>query len=74
MKSSPHRRSEEWDRQDFVRLCVHTFDGETDALVIALCDAVAPDENIWDVSTSIMAYIMCCLEVAEKPYEDPDDM
>ncbi len=74
VNTSPHRRKEEWDRPDFVSLCVHTFSGETDALVIALCDAVSPDENAWDVSVSIMAYIMCCLEVAEMQYDDLQDM
>jgi hypothetical protein len=53
---------------------VHTFSGETDALVIALCDAVSPDENTWNVSVGIMAYIACCLEVAEMQYDDMEDV
>ncbi|KAA6417193.1 MAG: hypothetical protein FRX49_12830 [Trebouxia sp. A1-2] len=73
VENSPHRRTEQWNRQDFVSLCVHTFSGETDALVIALCDAVSPDENTWNVSVGIMAYIACCLEVAEMQYDDMED-
>ena len=74
MGNSPHRRTEQWNRQDFVSLCVHAFSGETDALVIALCDAVSPDENTWNVSVGIMAYIACCLEVAEMQYVDMEDV
>ena len=73
LKTSPHKRKEQWDREDFVNLCVHTFSGDTDSLAVALCDAVAPDESEWEVSDSIMAYIMCCLEMAEMKYEDPDE-
>ena len=74
VKTSPHKRKALWDREDFVNLCVHTFSGDTDSLVVALCDAVAPDEIEWDVSHGIMAYIMCCLEVAEMHYDDEQDV
>ena len=75
MKASPHRRKEEWDREDFSSLYVHAFSGETDALATALCNAVCHAEEAWNASLSIMAYIMCCLEVAEMQFElDPDDL
>ena len=75
LKASPHRRKDEWDREDFTSLYVHTFRGETDALATSLCDAVCPDEHGWDASLSVMAYILCCLDVAEMQYEDePDDL
>lgn len=76
VNNSPHRRTEQWNRKDFVSLCVHTFSGETDSLVVALCDAVSPDEDEWDVSVGIMAYIACCLEVVEMQQDvyDTDDM
>ena len=75
LKASPHRRKEDWDREDFTSLYVHTFRGETDALATSLCDATCPDEHVWDASLSVMAYILCCLDVAEMQYEDePDDL
>ena len=74
VRTSPHKKKELWDRADFVNLCVHTFTGNTDSLMMALCDSVAPDDNIWDMPHGIMAYIMCCLEVAEMRHDDEQDI
>lgn len=74
VKTSPHKRKEQWDRANFVNLCVHTFSGDTDSLVVALCDAVAPDDTQWNIPHGIMAYIMCCLDVAEMRHDDEQDM
>ena len=55
LDSSPYRRKGQWDRQDFINLCIHTFTAES--------------EQSWDVSVNMMAYIMCCLDMIDLQAE-----
>lgn len=34
-----------------------------------LCDAAGSDEQTWNVSVSMMAYIMCCLDLFDLQVE-----
>ena len=69
LDTSPYRRKAQWDRQDFVNLCIHTFTAESDSMMTDLCDAASSDEQTWNVSVSMMAYIMCCLDLFDLQVE-----
>ena len=69
LDSSPYRRKSQWDRQDFINLCIHTFTAESDSMIPVLCDAASPDEQSWNVSVTMMAYIMCCLDMIDLQAE-----
>lgn len=69
LDSSPYRRKGQWDRQDFINLCIHTFTVESDSMIPVLCDAASPDEQSWNVSVNMMAYIMCCLDMIDLQAE-----
>ena len=38
-------------------------------MIPVLCDAASPDEQAWNVSVNIMAYIMCCLDMIDLQAE-----
>lgn len=69
LENSPYRRKVQWDRQDFINLCIHTFTAESDSMIPVLCDAACPDEQLWSVSLNMMAYIMCCLDMIDLQAE-----